>query len=115
MARRLEAAGANFLVIPCNTAYVFQDSVLDAVRIPLISIIDETITAIGELGMYIDKVGVLATDGCLRADVYQKALRENELSPVLPNRDELVRLMDLIGRIKAGARIGTCRCQRQTR
>jgi len=102
MARRLETAGADFLVIPCNTAYVFQDSVLDAVSVPLISIIDETIRAIGELRPGVDKVGVLATDGCLRADVYQKALRKKDFSPVLPSADELARLMDLIVRIKAG-------------
>ena len=75
---------------------------LDAVGIPLISIIDETIRAIGELSPGVGKVGVLATDGCLKADVYQKALRRNELSPVLPNEDEMARLMELIGRIKAG-------------
>ncbi len=102
MARRLEAAGADFLVIPCNTAYVFQGSVIDAVGIPLISIIDETIRAISELIPGVDNVGVLATDGCLRADVYQQALRKNEFSSVLPNQDELIQLMDLIGRIKAG-------------
>jgi len=102
MARRLETAGADFLVIPCNTAYVFQDSVLDAVSVPLISIIDETIREIGELHPGVDKIGVLATDGCLRADVYQEALRKKDFSAVLPSADELTRLMGLIGRIKAG-------------
>ena len=39
MAADLEASGADFLVIPCNTAYVFEDAILAATHIPLISII----------------------------------------------------------------------------
>jgi aspartate racemase len=46
MAARLEASGADFLVIPCNTAYVFRDAVNEAVGIPLISIIDVTVAAV---------------------------------------------------------------------
>lgn len=102
MARRLEAAGADFLVIPCNTAYVFQASILESVHIPLISIIEETITAIRERTPDAKAVGLLATDGCLKANVYQQALQENNLSPVLPDDEQLKVLMDLINRIKGG-------------
>lgn len=102
MARRLEAAGADFLVIPCNTAYVFQSNIFDAVTIPLISIIDETIAAIGQQSSDVSAVGVLATDGCLKADVYQSALRANGIRPVLPTQRELRELMKLVTKIKAG-------------
>ena len=64
MARRLEAAGADFLVIPCNTAYAFSQSIEEAVDIPLVSIIDETIAALPE---GCGAVGLLATEGCLSA------------------------------------------------
>jgi aspartate racemase len=83
MARRLESAGADFLVIPCNTAYGFRDSVENAVDIPLVSIIDVTIDAVGELAPGARSVGLLATDGCLQASVYQNAMKANDLVPVL--------------------------------
>ena len=102
MAKRLEAAGADFLVIPCNTAYFFASHVTEAVDIPLISIIDVTLDAILQREASIKNVGVLATDGCLRADVYQDALQERSLTPVLPNGDEVAELMVLINKIKAG-------------
>ena len=102
MARRLEAAGAEFLVIPCNTAYVFKASILEAVSIPLISIIDETIAAVSEKSPTAKSVGLLATNGCLKANVYQQALRARGLSPVLPDDDQLDELMDLINGIKSG-------------
>jgi len=102
MARRLEAAGADFLVIPCNTAYAFQDSILDAVSIPLLSIIDESIQAVGKKAPHAKAVGLLATNGCLLAGVYQSAIAAQDLVAVLPDDDELEQLMTLINGIKAG-------------
>jgi len=100
MAVRLEAAGADFLVIPCNTAYVFTDAVTSATSIPLISIIDVTTATAIKHGA--TAVGVLATDGCLQAGVYQEALRQAGVEPGLPNDDERKEFMTLIQRIKAG-------------
>jgi aspartate racemase len=102
MAKRLEQAGADMLVIPCNTAYVFAASVREAVSIPLISIIDVTIDAVLQRDSSIGNVGVLATNGCLRGGVYQEALQSRSLSPVLPSGDELTELMVLVNKIKAG-------------
>jgi len=107
MAKRLEAAGADMLVIPCNTAYVFASSVKEAVDIPLISIIDVTIDAILQHDSSIRNVGILATDGCLQAGVYQDALQKRSLTPVLPDGDELAELMALINGIKAGDKSAT--------
>jgi aspartate racemase len=102
MAVRLESAGADFLVIPCNTAYVLRNSVTAVVGIPLLSIIDETIAAITERCPGAKAVGVLATDGCLRANVYQEALAKKDINAVLPTEDELGELMGLIEQIKSG-------------
>jgi len=103
MAARLQTAGADFLVIPCNTAYAFQASILESTNIPLVSIIDETIVAVREHAK-VNAVGVLATNGCLKADLYQKALLANDLSAVLPDDAEVAELMELIGRIKSGGK-----------
>jgi len=106
MARRLEAAGADFLVIPCNTAYAFQDSILDVISIPLISIIDESIAAADEKASGAKAVGLLATNGCLQTGVYQSAMSAKDLIAVLPEDDELEQLMTLINGIKAGDKGG---------
>ncbi len=104
MAQRLQEAGAEFLVVPCNTAYVFADAITSATTIPLISIIDESIEAATTRIPEVRKVGVLATDGCLRAGVYQSALQAAGLEIVLPGEDELAQLMGLLNGIKAGIR-----------
>ena len=102
MAERLEAAGADFLVIPCNTAYVFQDSISAATRLPLVSIIDVTIADVVAQVPGASKVGLLATDGCLKAGVYQDALAARGIEPLVPDAAELRELMSLVNGIKAG-------------
>ncbi len=100
MAQRLEAAGADFLVVPCNSAFGFASVVAGAVSIPLVSIIDVTVAAAVKNGA--TAVGVLATDGCLKAHVFQDALEKAGVEPVLPTDYELSKLMTLVNRIKAG-------------
>lgn len=98
MARGLEAAGADFLVMPCNTAHAFVHAITEAVDIPLVSIIDATVDACGDAGM----IGVLATDGCIASGVFQEALADRGRVAVLPDDVEMDALMSLIRRIKAG-------------
>ncbi len=100
MAAGLEAAGADFLVMPCNTAHVYGDSIQAAVKIPFVSIIDVTVAACDEF----ESVGVLATDGCLQTRIYQDALAANNIQVVFPDDTQLEKLMCLITRIKAGDR-----------
>ena len=102
MSARLEAAGAEFLVIPCNTAYVFADSIKAATTIPLVSIIDVTIAEVDRQAPGAKTIGLLATDGCLRAGVYQDALKTRGFVPLVPDSGEMARLMDLIHDIKGG-------------
>jgi aspartate racemase len=98
MAKRLQDAGADFLVMPCNTAHAFISPVTEAVNIPLLSIIDVTVAACDAF----DKVGLLATEGCLRSMVYQNAFENIEKELLLPKEDELREFMDLTFRIKRG-------------
>jgi len=98
MARGLEAAGADFLVMPCNTAHAFRDAIVEAVDIPLVSIIDVTVEACGDAAA----VGVLATDGCVASGVFQDALAGRGKKPLLPDDEQMRELMRLVTRIKAG-------------
>lgn len=104
MAQRLQAAGADFLVMPCNTAHAFLDGVGDAVDIPLIHIVEETVRAIEDAAPGANKIGLLATDACLYSDIYQQALARSGRAAVTPDTASQAELMRLIGRIKSGDR-----------
>lgn len=102
MAAELEARGADFLVIPCNTAYVFEDAILGATRIPLVSIITESVAAVTDAVPAARSVGLLATDGCLQARIYQDGIKAAGMTAVLPSATELDEIMILVNAIKAG-------------
>jgi aspartate racemase len=102
MATRLEAAGAEFLVIPCNTAYVFKEAVAAATSLPLLSIVDVTVDDVTRRVPGIRAVGVLATAGCLAGGVYQRALEAAGIDAVMPSEGELAALMELVYAIKGG-------------
>ena len=69
MAARLEASGADFIVMPCNAAHAWQDDIVAATSIPFISIIDICVEALAGLGA--KRIGVMAARGCLDARLYQ--------------------------------------------
>lgn len=100
MAKRLENAGADFLVMPCNTAHAFSSYVTGAVDIPLLSIIDVTVAACKAHAT----VGLMATEGCLRSSLYQEALAAAGIDCVLQTDTELAEFMRLTFLIKSGDR-----------
>ena len=101
MARGLENAGADFLVMVCNTAHAYTDEIRAAITIPFVSIVDVTVAALGPEPR---AVGVMAADGCLRAGLYQRALAQAGHEAVLWSDAELEQFMALVYRIKAGER-----------
>lgn len=102
MAQRLENAGADFLVMVCNTAHVFLDDVHAKTKIPFIHIVDESVNEIERMCPGAKSVGVMATDACISTGIYQDAISRSGRAAVLPGDDELAELMRLIGAIKAG-------------
>ncbi|MGD9815898.1 MAG: aspartate/glutamate racemase family protein [Hyphomonadaceae bacterium] len=99
-ARGLEQAGADFLVIACNTAHAFADEIEAAVSIPLLSMIDATADAAMQARPAC--VGVIAGDGCRRAGLYQRAFAARGAETLFPLDAAQQDFMDVLYRIKAG-------------
>ena len=99
MATNLEAAGADFLVMPCNTAHVFINQAIESVSIPFLNIIDETVSALDQSARCI---GIMATTGCVNAGVYQAAIEASNRQFLLPDQAEQEQLMQLIFHVKSG-------------
>jgi len=102
MATRLEAAGADFIVMPCNAAHAWQDDIVAAVNIPFISIIGASVSKALQLAPDNGAVGILTTPACFAAGLYQEALADANREAILQTPDELEEAIALIDRIKAG-------------
>ncbi|WP_214475512.1 aspartate/glutamate racemase family protein [Mesorhizobium sp. dw_380] len=83
-ARRLEAGGADGLLLCTNTMHKLADQVQGAVSIPLIHIADATAVAIKRAGM--QRPALLATRFTMEQDFYKGRLADKHgLSPVVPD------------------------------
>ena len=100
-ARKLEDCGADFIIMPCNTAHYFAEDIQRAIRIPLVNMVEETAERIREMGL--KRVGLLATDGTVRGKVYHRALEKRGIELVVPDdEDQRLVMRAIYEGIKAG-------------
>lgn len=86
-ARRVEKAGADFVLICTNTMHKMAPEVQTSIKIPLLHIADATAKKVKELGM--KKVGLLGTTFTMEDDFYKGRLsRDYGLEVLIPNADD---------------------------
>lgn len=102
MGRRLEAWGADFLAIPCNTAHVYHGDVERAVNIPVLHIVDLAIKAALRKKDNLKQIGVLATPMVRITKLYEDRFAPFGISVIYPDSQDEVKLFEIIRKIKAG-------------
>ena len=101
-AKKLENIGADCIIMPCNTAHYFLPQLQKEVNIPFISIIHQAVKVSKQRYPGL-KVGILATNGTLDANVYSDVYTAEGVEVVVPNEEERNILMDIIyNGVKAG-------------
>ncbi|MBQ6389616.1 MAG: amino acid racemase [Mogibacterium sp.] len=93
-ARRLEAGGADFLIMPCNTAHYFRPYIQKEIGIPLVSMLEESAKFLSKAG--VDKVAVLGTDGVVQSGIYGKALGDYDIEVIYPTAEQQRLVMSVI-------------------
>jgi aspartate racemase len=109
IARKLEGAGADALVICTNTMHKLAGTVEDAVNIPLLHIADPTAQAIRQAGFH--TVGLLGTRFTMEQDFYRSRLEQQHgltvLTPPAAERDLVHQIIYeelCLGQIKTSSR-----------
>jgi len=100
-ARNVEAAGADLIVIPCNTAHYFFQAIQAAVRVPVVHIMQEVAGAASRRFPRIGRVGLLATRATVATGLYQDAFRPLGAAVVVPDQSGQEVIDRLIYAIKA--------------
>lgn len=93
-AKRLEAIGADVIIVPCNTAHFFLEDVSKEVNVPFLHMPRETAKTLKEMGM--KKVALLATDGTVKSGLYEKELEAMGIETICPDADQQKLIMSLI-------------------
>ena len=108
-ARKLEAAGAEAILICANTMHLNAPQVAAAVSVPLIHIADATAAVL--LAKGVSRPLLLATRFTMEKDFYRNRLEAEGLSVLVPGKADRDRLHDIIydelcqGVILAGSRV----------
>lgn len=99
MARRLERAGANFLVMPCNTAHYYWKDAQEAVSIPVWHIVERTLGAIAQR-LPGARVGMLCSPALRKIGLYEGFARERGVSLIYPSDEDA--MLEVIRAVKRG-------------
>ena len=98
--RHLVEAGAEIVVVPCNTVHAYLGPVMAEQPVEFLSIIDTTVAAIKRRAA--DRVGLLATDGALTSGLFQSAFEAAGIGWVVPTPPQQQALMSVVEAVKAG-------------
>jgi aspartate racemase len=85
-AKILEKAGADFGILPCNTLHKYINEIRNAVKIPFLSILEETATFLKN--RKVTKVGILATQTTVDSKIYDKHLTSKGTELLYPTKSD---------------------------
>jgi aspartate racemase len=96
----LERAGADFIVMPCISAHFFLEELRTRCALPIISILDVIAEQIEATHSQVNKIGLLATLGAIRAGQIQERLGRDGRATIVPEPDDQQIVIDAIRSIK---------------
>jgi aspartate racemase len=99
-AKQLEKGGADFIVIPCNTVHIFINEIRNSVKIPVLSIIEETSDFLRQ--EKIKKVGLLATTATIKNKLFNENLKQNGIKMKTPDNSGQLKMGEIIHHLVRG-------------
>lgn len=99
-AKILEKAGADFIVMPCNSLHVFANEIQSSINIPFLNLIDATVNFLKEQD--IKQVGILSTLITRNNKLYERPLFEKGIKYIFASDSEQQRLNKIILKLTFG-------------
>jgi len=84
--RRLQAGGAEGIVLCANTAHLHAEAIRAEIPLPLIHIVDATVAEVRRQGL--KTVGVLGTKFIMESDLYGKGFHDAGIEALVPDRQK---------------------------
>ncbi len=93
-AKSLENGGAHYIVIPCNSVHVLIEEIRKSVKIPVISIVEETFKYIQE--HHIEDIGIISTSATSENKLYESLFDLYNIDYKVVTRSEQIALNQVI-------------------
>ncbi len=98
----LKQAGADAIAIACNTAHYWYDDLVEQGGLPILHIADAVCDMLIERGITTGTVGLLGTDGTVKAGFFQRRFTERGLRCIVSTREDQDQLvLPAIAAVKA--------------
>ena len=99
--KSLVEQGVHCIAIPCITAHYFYDDLLKTIKMPIIHAVKETAIHLKENG--VRTAGIIASDGTITSELFQRQLIHAGIDPIVPANGSQHDAMNIVYRnIKAG-------------
>lgn len=108
IAKKLEKEGVDVIAIPCVTATYYLERLQAEIQIPILNIMKCVVEHLSE--NKVKNVGLMATDGTRKTQLFEKYLTEANIKLTLPDTKNQINVMHIIyENIKAGKATEKCR------
>jgi len=87
-AKNLENSGADFLIMSCNTAHYYYNDLCQAINIPFLNMLEETVKFIERTYGKNIIAGLLATDGTISTGIYDEYLNKSNIKVIKPQQTQ---------------------------
>lgn len=101
-ARALESIGIDLLLVACQTAHAYIADLKSALDLPIIDIVEETVSQVVKGFPSISKVGLLSTKATNKKKLYQNALAPYNIEVISASKEIQNKIMEAIYIIKSG-------------
>ncbi|GIN86708.1 aspartate racemase [Heyndrickxia sporothermodurans] len=99
----LKRAGADFIIIACNSAHIWIDELRRNVTVPFYSMIENTVQHLLECNSNVsEKILLFATESTIQHQLYQNAFKGSTYKIFLPNEEEQKLVNLAINDVKTG-------------
>jgi aspartate racemase len=102
MAKGLQAQGADFLVIPCNTAHYYLPQIAGSVEIPVLDMVGLSVEKLLADKARPRRIGMLASPAVRMVGLYKERLDQAGLEAIFPAGPYESALLEIIKAVKAG-------------
>lgn len=96
----LERAGANMVVMPCNSLHHLENEIRGVISVPFLSIVDATVKHLQRVK--VQRIGILGAPLTLQESLYVRPLTEQGIDCVVPNTEDQAVLGTIIRNIVFG-------------
>ena len=99
----LQAAGADFIIMPCVSAHFYLTEIRRQITLPILSIYDAVADSISVNYPDINTVGLMGTSGTISGGLFQKRLTAANCKTIVPDDTRQAKVMAAIYDIKNSA------------